>query len=277
MIEREQPDLILTDFEPALPRAANAVGVPYASLNHQHFLLTYDLSGLPLWLRLHARYMAWVVRAYYAPPEVTIVSSFYFPPLRRTCKGISQVGVLLREEVEQAVPWDGQHLVAYFRRPVPLATLRALAALDQDIRVYGMGERPAEGRLRFAQVSADGFVRDLAGCQALVCTAGNQVVGEALSLGKPVFAIPELGNYEQYINAHYLARAGTGEWAELSEVSPQRVEAFLGRLASYRARIDRHRMNGLPEVLRLLAPYLDVRHGAPAIAFDSAHAAAALA
>jgi uncharacterized protein (TIGR00661 family) len=38
-IEREQPDLVITDFEPSLPRAARRAGVPFISLNHQHFLL----------------------------------------------------------------------------------------------------------------------------------------------------------------------------------------------------------------------------------------------
>ena len=38
-IDREQPDLIVTDFDPALPRAALDAGVPFVSLDHQHFLV----------------------------------------------------------------------------------------------------------------------------------------------------------------------------------------------------------------------------------------------
>ena len=47
-LEADRPDLVLTDFEPLLPRAAERCGVPYASIDHQHFLTTYSLRGMPL-------------------------------------------------------------------------------------------------------------------------------------------------------------------------------------------------------------------------------------
>ena len=34
-MEREQPDLVLTDFEPVTARAARAAGVPFLSVDHQ--------------------------------------------------------------------------------------------------------------------------------------------------------------------------------------------------------------------------------------------------
>src|SRR5207248_900326 len=43
-IRRERPDLVITDFEPALPRAAKECGIPFISLDHQHFLTVSDLS-----------------------------------------------------------------------------------------------------------------------------------------------------------------------------------------------------------------------------------------
>ena len=48
---------------------------------------------------------------------------------------------------------------------------------------------------------------------AVVSTAGNQLVGEALYLGKPVLVMPERVNFEQAINAHYLEQSGAG-WVE---------------------------------------------------------------
>lgn len=45
-IECDQPGLVVTDFDPLLPRAATRMGVPFISLDHQHFLLAYDLSSL---------------------------------------------------------------------------------------------------------------------------------------------------------------------------------------------------------------------------------------
>lgn len=44
--------------------------------------------------------------------------------------------------------------------------------------------------------------------------------------GKPMLAIPEPGQYEQYINAFYLEKVGAGRRCELPALSPQRVRDF---------------------------------------------------
>jgi hypothetical protein len=183
-IERDQPDLVISDFEPALPRAARDLGVPHVSLNHQHFLLTYDLRSLPAGLRLHAVCMGWVVRAYDSPAVARIVSSFYFPPLRARCNNVRQIGVLLRPSVLEARPEPGEHLVVYWRRHAPAGALAALNALGREVRVYGLGEAAPRGQLRFMPSGEPRFVQDLASCAALVCSAGNQLVGEGDSSGQ---------------------------------------------------------------------------------------------
>ncbi len=261
LIEAEQPDLAITDFEPALPRAARLSGLPLVSVNHQHFLRTYDLSSLPRSLRWHARYMGAVVGLYCSGQADTVVSSFFFPPLRRGGEHVTQVGVLLRPEVLTATPRAGTHLVAYFRRFASNKLLAALAASGRVVRVYGLGARPAAGRMTFPTVSESRFLDDLASCEALVCSAGNQLVGEAFHLGKPVFALPEPNNHEQAINAHFLARSGAGDWAEYEAVDHCRLRCFLRRLDEFRAALPRERINGLPATLAVLRRHL--RDGVP--------------
>ncbi|MGL4462260.1 MAG: glycosyltransferase family protein, partial [Planctomycetia bacterium] len=147
-IDRERPDLCITDFEPALPRAAGRRGVPFVSLNHQHFLVVSDLTSLPRHVRKHVGYMGWVVHAYHQGQSETIVSSFFFPPLKPQYKNVVQVGSMLRPEVLQAQRSTGGHLCVYLR---PLAaSTRSLAALKEcgrECRVYGLGARPADGNL----------------------------------------------------------------------------------------------------------------------------------
>ncbi|MFN0067069.1 MAG: glycosyltransferase family protein [Limisphaerales bacterium] len=255
-IQRGRPDLVVTDFEPALPRAARRCGVPFLSLDHQHFLLTYDLSGLPPALRLHAAYMALIVRAYCSGQAETIVSSFYFPRLRQGCHQVTQVGVMLRPEVLAARPERAGHLVAYFRRFGGDHLLAALQASGRAVRVYGLGARPAAGRLTFHDIEERRFVEDLAACDALVSTAGNQLVGEALHLGKPVLALPEARNFEQYINAHFLAQSGAGAWREAEKLTPADVTAFLGRLGNFCPSPDAARIHGLPATLEVIRRHL---------------------
>ena len=256
MIVELQIDVAISDFEPALPRAARRRRVPFISLDHQHFLLTSDFRALPAGLRRHAALMGLVVRAYHRGAALTVVSSFYSPPLRPGLANVVQVGVLLRPEVLAARIEPGSHLVAYLRRAAPDTLLDVLASSGREVRVYGLGERPARGSLRFRAISEAGFIDDLARAEALLTTAGNQLVGEALHLGKPVFAMPETGNHEQAINAHYLVGSGWGAAAPLERTSATQLREFLGRLDAYRERIASSRFDGGPATLAALRRHL---------------------
>jgi len=256
-IRREKPDLVITDLEPALPRAARRCEVPFVSLSHQHFLVVNDLSSLPARLRCAGEFLGTVVRACHQGQVKTIVSSFYAPPLKPGYKGrVVQVGVLLRPEVTFTTPYSGGYFVAYLRRSVEMGMLDALKALPQRVMVYGLGERSPTANLTFRRVSSDGFLEDLAGCEALISTAGNQLVGEALYLEKPVLAVPEPGNYEQCINAHFLKASGAGDWASIKGLTPSFIRGFMDRLGLYRAAIHPEAVNGTPAALRTLQPFL---------------------
>ena len=256
-IRREKPDLVITDLEPALPRAALRCGVPFVSLNHQHCLVVNDLSSLPARLRWYGEFLGAVVAAYYQGQVKTIVSSFYAPPLKPKYENkVLQVGVLLRPEVTFTTPYSGGYFVAYLRRNLGQGVIDALKTCPQRVMVYGLGERPPTANLTFRQVSSEGFLEDLAGCEALISTAGNQLVGEALYLEKPVLAIPESGNFEQRINAHFLKASGTGDWAPIAGLTPSFMRGFLDRLGLFRAAIRPEAVNGTPAVLRALQPFL---------------------
>jgi uncharacterized protein (TIGR00661 family) len=249
------------------------MGIPHVSLNHQHFLLTYDLRSLPAWLRLHTFYMGLVVRAYDSPAVARVVSSFYFPPLRAGCKNVTQTGVLFRPSVLEAERSHQSHLVAYWRRQAPTGALDALADLNREVRIYGLGQEQARGRLRFLATDEERFVADLASCAALICTAGNQLVGEAIYLRKPVLAVPEPGNYEQYINAHFLARMNAGDWTPPHQFTTARVLRFLDRSDRFQSTVPATRMHGLPAVLQVLRRHL----GAPVDAAITARPEAVIA
>jgi uncharacterized protein (TIGR00661 family) len=237
VIGDEKPDLVIADFEPALPRAARACGVPFVSLNHQHFLVACDLSTLPPGLRNYARLNALAVHAYHSGEDAMIISSFFRAPLKRGYESAKQVGPLLRPEIRQARPTTGEYLLSYLRASTPPHILVMLRQSNREVRVYGLGCRPADGPLRFFPLDEKTFVDDLAGCAALVGAAGNQSLGEALYLGKPVLAMPEERHHEQRINSHFLKQMGVGDWVTMEQAQPRDLEAFLGRLDEFRWRL----------------------------------------
>ena len=255
-IDEEQPDLVITDFEPSLPRAAARRGVPFVSLDHQHFLVVSDFSRFPSRLQLCAALLGRIVDLFYSGQETPIVSSFCFPGLREGIDHAIEVGPMLRPQVLQTAREHGKHLVAYVRKFASDRLIDALRATGREVRFYGLGERPSLGKIRFHAIEERRFVEDLASSYALVTTAGNQLLGEALYLQKPVLALPERNNAEQLIHAHLLALEGTGEWADFERIDEGTVRRFLAEVERYRACIVPERMNGNAAALAELRRHL---------------------
>lgn len=256
MIREEQPELMITDFEPALPRAARRLGMPFLSVDHQHFLTAFDLSSLPWSLWLKARSIGLSINLFYTGQQETIVSSFFSPPLRKGCGNVTSVGVLLRRELQQASPVDDGHLLVYLRRFAPPRLMHALRRCGRNVMIYGLGEQPRDGNLFFHEVNETGFLDDLIGCHALISNAGNQLVGEALSLRKPVLAIPEEGNFEQAVNAHFLELTGYGVGGDAATFAEAHLTNFLGRVPEFVERIDPRQVIGNADALAAIRRHL---------------------
>jgi len=253
----DRPDLVVTDFEPLLPRAAERAGVPYVSIDHQHFLTTYSMRGLPLYQRIHALLIGTAVRLFHARQDLTIVSAFFRPPLVAGAGArVRQVGVLLGQDILDRTPSDEGFLLVYLRRGTPRRVFRALANCGLPARIYGPGKVGMEGPLTFCAIDRQDFVEDLSRCRALVTTAGNQVVGEALHLGKPVLALPEPGNWEQGLNGFFLERMGVGKCASMRILRSKAIREFLANLDTYRAAMPEGDAAGNVEVSRILEDFL---------------------
>lgn len=222
-----QVDLAITDFEPLLPRAARMLKIPLVSFDHQHFLRVGDFRHLPWKLRLKRWFLGSSVRLFCSGQQETIVSSFFKVPLRPGWEHVTQVGVLLRPAILAAHPCDAGHLLVYLRRFAKPNLWAALRQCGRVIRIYGLGARPTQGNLHFHAVDDLAFIRDLASCHAVISNAGNQLVGESLYLQKPFLALPESGNFEQMLNAHFLQQCGGGMACDDEAFSLTELQNFL--------------------------------------------------
>lgn len=250
-IDRFEPDLLITDFEPLGPRAAVELGVPWISIDHQSFLTACDLRALPVTLQGYAAFMSPFVRNWY--PEgraIGLASSFFEAPLRDDAPGFRTIGCLLRPEIRHARTERRDHLTAYLRRDPGESYLDALGSCGAPVHLYGLGERRPRGGLTFHAVDALRFVEDLATCSGLVTTAGNQLIGEAIFLGKPVLAMPEPGNFEQHINAYFIRETGAGMTVEPEAFCADAVRRFLGELDAIEARQRGLRADGTAQAAR---------------------------
>lgn len=143
------------------------------------------------------------------------------------------------------------------------------------VRVYGLGERPAQGLLDYRPIDALRFVEDLASCTGLVTTAGNQLIGEAIHLGKPVLAMPEPGNYEQHINAHFIRESGAGMVVDDPHaLTVDALRRLLARLPDIESRQAPLRSDGTEHAARWVESLLerDARRVRPIAPRASLHA-----
>lgn len=251
-LQRESVDLVLTDFEPALPRAARRAGIPAVSVDHQSVLAYADLSELPFSLRRHAAFLGAFVKRWTPEPSRRVISSFYRPRLRPGVENVRFVGVLLREAVRRVEPTVGEHIVAYVRHGTPDRALDVLAAGPMPVHVYGRGWFAPRGSLVPCEVSETGFLQDLASSFAVVTTAGNQLVGEAIHLTKPVLALPEPGNREQEINAWFLDRSGAGRALGFDRFDASALESFLDDVPRLRGRCRALDVDGTAATLEII-------------------------
>ena len=223
---------VVCDFEPFTPYVARRMGLPVVALNHQQ-ILSAARCRVPLGHRLAAMGTAAGI-AFLAPrrPARVVVPTFFFPPVRDARRTVL-VPPILRPEVLAARPVRGRDLLVYYNAPDPGA-LDALQAAGLPATVYGFPEPPGAAQrypqLQFRAASQHGFLRDLAGCRAVVATAGFTLMSEALHLGKPVLAVPNRGFFEQMLNALELERSGRGQAVRSGRLTAADLRAFAGQV-----------------------------------------------
>jgi uncharacterized protein (TIGR00661 family) len=200
-----QPSLFMSDFEPSIPRAAKVCKVPLISVDNQHRFAYMNMVKLPLFLRLYGWGCGFAVRILVPKPKHTIISTFHYDLIETKNPNVVLTNELLRKDVEETQPTKGDYLLVYMRYSVSSVFMNAIKNLNMSVKVYGwphLGIRmpdPHWNHITFCPLGPS-FVKDLAGCKALLCTAGNQLITEARYYQKPCLVVPEPGQYEQYVN-----------------------------------------------------------------------------
>jgi hypothetical protein len=86
------------------------------------------------------------------------------------------------------------------------------------------------------------FIADLASCRAVVATAGFTLMSEAISLDKPMLAVPIRGQFEQVLNARYLEREGYGATAD--DLNEEVLRGFIAKQPWFEERLASYRHDG---------------------------------
>lgn len=180
-------------------------------------------------------------------PEIRKPKTRLFPPI-------------LRPELLAAKPSRGDHLLVYQTAEGNDGLADTLKKAGVPCRIYGMRrdlkEDAVEGNLTYRPFSEEGFIADLASSRGVVAGGGFTLMGEAVYLRKPMLSVPLAGQFEQTLNARYLAKVGYGAHAPTLE-DPKTVFDFVERLPEYESNLSDYTQNGNQDLLSAVDEFLD--------------------
>jgi uncharacterized protein (TIGR00661 family) len=208
LVRAAQPDVIINFFEPiaALYALTRRQRPPVVAIGHQFMFQHPGYVHTPqLWKQLLSmRVYTWLLGAratklalsLYAAPDLPAKRIIVGPPILRRqlfqlqanpAGDFTLVYLLNHGYAEQIIRWSDAHpgtrLHCFYDKPGAPA------------------EEAHSSALTFHKLDGDKFMKMMAECRNVVCTAGFESVSEAAWLGKPLFLVPVENHVEQQVNA----------------------------------------------------------------------------
>lgn len=258
LIEDFAPEVVVSDFESWSYLYAKAHGLPVISVDNQQIInrCTHAAEILE-GERANFELTRAFVKSKLPFCDQYLVTTFFYPPLRK--EHTTLVPPILRPEILRARSTRGDHLLVYQTAEGHDTLVDALASTGLECRIYGMRRNlkteQVEGTLRYQPFSEDGFIRDLASCRAVIAGGGFTLMSESVYLHKPMLAVPVAGQFEQVINARYLAAEGFGHAA--TEITDDAVRGLVASLDACEARLASYRQDGNTRLFDTLDALLD--------------------
>jgi uncharacterized protein (TIGR00661 family) len=225
-----QPNIIISDFEAYSNLLSKILGIPLISVDNIHVITQCKLE-LPEKYYSERLAAQGVILSFITRPKEYLITTFFYPEIKNE-KKVSLYPPVLREEILNLKPFNGDHVLVYQTSDSNSELIDTLKSIDEKFIIYGFGIEKEEGNLKFREFNENQFFKDFESSKAVIANGGFTLMGEAVYLGKPVYIIPVKKQFEQTINAIYVKKLGYGEFHE--QITKESFEEFLSNLDSYR-------------------------------------------
>lgn len=254
------PEVVVSDFESFAYWFARGQRIPVVSVDNMQIIARCkhekDVIGDDRAAYLLAKS---IVKAKLPRCNAYLITTFFYPPpkKKRTTLHPPVLRPVILEAKAKVATKD--HVVVYQSGTSHESLEDELKRIDVPFRVYGLrrglSAPEVDGNLTHCPFSEDGFIDDLATAKAVIAGGGFTLMGEAVYLGKPMLSVPLVGQFEQVLNASYLAKLGYGERAD--HLTQARVEKFLARAPRYAETLSTFEHDRNVGLLEQLARSLD--------------------
>lgn len=227
------PDVIVTDFEIYATMVSKLLSIPLISLDNIH-MITQTAIDYPPKHQGEMLKAKGVIKSYVIKPKIHILTSFFYPKIKPKKRAVLYPPVI-REDILKLKPTIEDHIIVYQTSKESVKLVEQLKSLNEKFIVYGFNKDEVDENLTYKLFNENEFYNDLASAKAVICNGGFTFISEAISLKKPIYSVPAIGNFEQTLNGFYVQKLGYGEYHE--EMSPKKVEKFLKRLPKYQEKL----------------------------------------
>jgi uncharacterized protein (TIGR00661 family) len=250
------PDCVITDFEPMCAYLAYHYDLPLITIDNQH-RIRYMTYPCPARMQAERRMTVSIIRAMVPRPDISLVTTFYYGEARNDRTLFFPP--ILRREILELQPTSGDHILVYLTSGFE-SFIRILKSFSREtFLVYGYERHEQVGNMVFKPYSRDGFLEDFAACKAVMATAGFTLMTEAFYLRKPYLALPMRGQFEQELNAHWLAKLNFG--VNLRRIRSEAVGNFLYQLPDFKVYLNDYRAVDNSAIKDKLGELLDNKCG----------------
>jgi uncharacterized protein (TIGR00661 family) len=259
LVDDFEPEVVISDFESWTYLYAKTHNKPVFSIDNMQIInrCTHD-DAITAGERLNFEATRAFVKGKLPLCDHYFITSFFRPPIRKP--DTSLYPPILRREILDAARSDGDHLLVYQTAEGHDELAATLAATGVECRIYGMRRgieaEQVEGYLRYRPFSESVFIDDLRTARAVIAGGGFTLLGEAVYLHKPILSVPLHNQFEQTLNARYVAREGYGVAAE-NAADPAVIASFLTEVPRYRDALSHYHQDGNTLLLAAVDEHLD--------------------
>ncbi|MBX9783350.1 MAG: hypothetical protein K2X48_08670 [Chitinophagaceae bacterium] len=240
-LEDFKPDVVLNFYEPLIGLASfnKPIHQNIISIAHQFIYLHPEFQFPEGGNRSDKAAIKQYTKLTSKGSSKLIALSFY-PLQQNIYKNIIISPPLLRKEVQEQEPHNGNHLLVYvlnsgymqdiinWNKKYPFVELHCFT---DSATVKGKWQY--NDSLCFHSLDDKKFLRYMSASRGLVTTAGFESVCEAMYLNKPVLMVPVQGHFEQWCNSRDGAKAGAGIYSDAFT-----IDALLNYLPHHQPKND---------------------------------------
>lgn len=254
LLQEFRPQVCISDFEPLSAYYSNYKKIPSICLGNHHGMI-FSKSKIPAQYQKDYLVTKAAIKLIIPSVDYYVVLSF---KNFKTQKNVYVCSPFIRKSIIQSKkPQKEKEVLVYLNRQNK-KLIEILKRINENFIVYGFEENKKEDNILFKK-KGEHFVKDLVRCKAIISSAGFSLMSEAVYLKKPMFLIPQIGQFEQTYNALFAKEAGFGEYAE--RPTRDEIEFFLKNLNKYLKNLNKNNFspNDYQKVLKKILKEIQLK------------------